>query len=210
MGSHARAGDMIISTARLIIRPLQRADLDALAAWPQFTDPLDQSWNWAQQAQANGTTDLLFFTHATNRTRHEWAITRVDQVIGYLGIRTINEGERSARLGIGLAAPFVGQGYGLEALRGFGDAYFGALNFDRLLLDVHAHNTRALRLYERLGFQIVRTFWQPTGSPHDFQFLAAPQYATIREHFRQEDQQMLVRCVAMLLTADAWRTSTGS
>jgi RimJ/RimL family protein N-acetyltransferase len=46
-----------------------------------------------------------------------------------------------------------GKGYGSEAMRLMLDYGFGILNLHRIELDVFAFNERAIRAYEKLGFQ---------------------------------------------------------
>lgn len=196
---------MIITSERLVLRPWQRADLDALAALPPFTDPLDESANWPHALAKNGTADLFFFGRSADSQRREWTITTRDgAVIGHLGIRNIEPEAGSARLGIGLGAPFIGQGYGREALTSFLAAFFGPLRLQRLLLDVRGHNLRARRLYEQLGFRSTGTFWQLLG-PAETSALDAPPYAALRDEFRREAGQVLARCIEMTLAADEWQ-----
>lgn len=170
-----------------------------MAAWPPFENPLNGAWNWPRELERLGTIDLFFLIRATNKQRREWTITCQGGVIGYLSIREIDRARRSSRLGIGLGASFVGQGYGTEALRAFVAAYFGALEFRLLKLDVAAHNLRAQRSYKRLGFREVGQRWQDDGAADDFTFLSAPCYDTIRDHFDVRDGRMFVRTLEMEL-----------
>lgn len=192
---------MIITTERLVLRPLQRDDLRAMARWPRFTDPLDLVWNWPQQLHENGTADLFWWSRALDNRRREWAILHENQVIGYLSLRDINEVERSGWLGIGFGAPYVGQGYGAEALRMFVQVCFGQLALHTLQLDVAAHNGRARRLYDRLGFRAARSWWQDAGLARDFTFLATAEYAAIRPYFRAAGLRMQMQVITMALAA---------
>jgi len=183
----------------LLVRPLQHADLLAMAAWPPFADPLDRAWNWPQELARLGSLDLFFVMRANNPRRREWAITRASDVIGYLGIRDIDRAARSSRLGIGLGAPYVGRGYGTEALSAFVGQYFGALEFRVLRLDVAAHNLRARHLYERLGFRELGQRWQDDGAAEDWAFLSASRYDALREHFDPRGGRMFARTIEMEL-----------
>ncbi|HEY0607674.1 MAG TPA: GNAT family N-acetyltransferase [Herpetosiphonaceae bacterium] len=204
---------MIIRTPRLVLRPMQREDLDAMAAWPRYPDPLDEIFNWPQMIHGNGTADLFFVTRSADPRRREWTILATpkghpaptgDMVIGHLGIRDIQPRPHSARLGIGLGLPYTGQGYGEEALRGFLDAFFGPLRFTRLYLDVSLHNTRALRLYRRLGFRELSTFWSELGPAEEHAYLDDPHYDSIREYLRWSAATVYMRYAAMVLDAKEW------
>lgn len=196
---------MIITTPRLVVRPMQREDLDAMADWPRYPDPLDEVYNWPRLLRENGTTDLFFLTRASDHRRREWTILTADgSAIGHLGIRDIQPRPHSARLGIGLGFPYIGQGYGEEALRGFLDAFFGPLRFARLYLDVSLHNTRALRLYRRLGFRELSTFWHDLGPADEYDYLDEQRYDPIREYIRWSAATVYMRYAAMVLYAGDW------
>lgn len=195
---------MIITTDRLVIRPWRRADLDAMAAWPRYPDPLDAVWNWPHVLVAQGTADFFFFGRDTDPTRREWTIVQADQVIGQLGLRQINRAAGSARIGIALGLPYIGQGYGAEALSAFGNAFFGPLGFRRMLLDVRAYNQRALRLYAKLGFREIAQFWYEAGPPEEWAFLDQPRYNSVRNCFRWTNHSVLVQHLELSLDAADW------
>ena len=197
---------MILRTKRLIVRPWQRADLDRMAEWPRFPDPLDAVWNWPQLLQSHGTADLFFLARAHDPCRQEWTITtQAKEVIGHLGIRAIQHAKRVAQLGIGLGYPYLQQGYGTEALRAFLPAFFGAMGFHTLGLEVAAYNARARHVYHQLGFREVGAGWHPIGSSSDFGFLSAPAYAAVRPLFREDGATMLALSSKMMLTAPDWQ-----
>ena len=87
---------MIITSPRLVLRPWQRRDLDALADLPPYPDPLDDDWNWPHALRANGTADFFFLGRSCDPNRAEWTITLPsEQIIGHLGIRDIDRDTRS-------------------------------------------------------------------------------------------------------------------
>jgi len=59
---------------------------------------------------------------------------------------------RGTKLGIQVAAPYRGKGYGSEAIDWTLDWAFKFAGFHRVTLETHGFNDRAQRLYERLGF----------------------------------------------------------
>jgi RimJ/RimL family protein N-acetyltransferase len=84
---------------------------------------------------------------------HIVAIDACGEVVGWCDIvRDSREGFRhSGRLGIGLVPPCRGAGLG----RGFAETAVRAAwerGLERIALEVFASNTRAIALYERLGF----------------------------------------------------------
>jgi RimJ/RimL family protein N-acetyltransferase len=195
---------MIITTPRLTLRPLRRDDIEAMAQWRRQPDPLDEAWNWPHTLQAAGTTDLWFAIYTLDDRRREWAIVRENAIIGHIGLRQIDEAERSARLGMLLGCTFRGQGYGDETLRGFLDAFFGPLGFSLLRLDVAAYNVVALRLYERIGFRRTGTLWHPLDLL-DPAVLADPRYNPIRQYLRHNEHGVAAHHITMELRREGWR-----
>lgn len=194
------ANDLTLTTPRLILRPWQRQDLDKMAQWPAFPDPLDRMWDWPRLLQDQQMLGILWFTRGLDPTRTEWTITQHDSTVtGYLSLRDIDHAKRSSWLGLGFGAPYIGQGYGSEAMQALLAWYFGQLGFAELRLDVARHNTRALHLYQRLGFQKVRDFWQAPDLPQDWSFLSAPRYDEIRHLFRWGQDGIYMQCVEMEL-----------
>jgi RimJ/RimL family protein N-acetyltransferase len=80
---------------------------------------------------------------------------RADQVIGYVQLTggTLRRSRATAYLAIGVLNHAAGRGTGTELLRQ-AQAWAAARGLHRLELTVMAHNTRAIRLYERTGFTV--------------------------------------------------------
>ena len=197
---------MVIRTARLLIRPLERADVDAIYALRPHTDPLLLRYNPpAEEAKADR--DLWFALRTGDPARREFAIlTAPGQFIGRIGLREM-DGQGCARLGISLGADFVDRGYGTEALAGWLDWYFGEGGFARLVLDVLSLNTRAIRVYDKLGFKRGREFCLEADQT-TLDFLAAPSSAPLRKFFRHENGKVLVPFYEMELTREDWRAAS--
>ena len=81
------------------------------------------------------------------------AVTHDERVVGWCDIvRVPLEGFRhTGRLGMGLLAPYRGQGIGRRLAEAAIEAARGA-GMERIELEVLASNTAAVKLYERLGF----------------------------------------------------------
>lgn len=76
------------------------------------------------------------------------------RLIGSCELRLGQSAHRAAEVGIGILGPENhGKGYGTEAIRLLLEYGFGALNLNRIELKVFANNPRAIRCYEKCGFQ---------------------------------------------------------
>ncbi|MHB1651957.1 MAG: GNAT family N-acetyltransferase [Desulfitobacteriaceae bacterium] len=147
---------------KTFLRPLEEEDLDSLYSWYN-----DQEVNYWANAGWPLTTMLDKNTVAARyldtgeapigvQYEYRFAILNEEKVIiGYLGFREMNVPSRSATVFINIGDKgFWGRGYGTDALLSFVHYLFGQWNFHRLHLDTWDGNTRAIKTYEKVGFQI--------------------------------------------------------
>ncbi len=190
----------VLRGERVNLRAWQRGDNLAQELWPRYTDPFSSLWNLSSNVYFD---DLV--TQRWSVQRYVWAIEdRARRMIGRISLREIDQEFNSARLGISLAQPYVGQGLGSEALAIFLDHYFGPLDFARLALDVAAFNLRAVRAYEQLGFIYLESEWRSAGRDSSLRLLDDPHYADLLPFFRRNRFETLVEFYEMLLTRDDW------
>jgi RimJ/RimL family protein N-acetyltransferase len=75
--------------------------------------------------------------------------------IGSCGFHDIDARSRAGEVGIMIGAPdYWGQGYGTDAMQTLVAWGFYTLNLNRVFLRVFADNARAIRCYEKVGFQV--------------------------------------------------------
>jgi diamine N-acetyltransferase len=194
---------MQINTPRLIIRPLQRADVDAIAIWQPFTDPLLAQYNLLAH-ESTEERDQWFTGRTSDLTRREFAVTDISgQVVGRIGLREI-DGQQCARLGVMIGAEFIDRGYGSEALVNFLIWYFGEGGFARIVLDVAASNPRAVHVYNKLGFRKLMDRYELVDESA-VAFLDDPLYDDVRQYFRRENGQTWALFYEMELTHEEWQ-----
>jgi RimJ/RimL family protein N-acetyltransferase len=200
---------MWLQGALVTVRPLLRSDLDQMAAWRPYDDPLFADANWPHRTVGELN---RWYTRCSRDPRRLLCavVDRSGQLIGSITLRE-RDGLRSARLGITIGADFVDQGYGTEALDLFLDHYFGELAYEKLVLDVDGYNARAIRVYMKLGFVHVGQHERPIGRSKQWDFLEAPAYAGARRFFRRDwlGRRWLL-CYDMELTREAWSKRRGS
>ena len=187
---------------RVFIRSLQRQDLDIMETWSPSEDPLYRLFDWPICSPEHN--DLWFSHLIRDKTRVYYAIeNEKSDLIGRLSLREIYK-RRSARLGIGFGSPFVGQGYGTEALRVFLQYYFLTLRFEQMVLDVAAVNTRAIRCYLRCGFEKVNTDFVSLGSSEDISFLDDARYKHLARFFKIAGYSKQMLFYDMVLDRRKW------
>jgi RimJ/RimL family protein N-acetyltransferase len=156
--------DIVAVGKRVTIRPFTRDDVDAWQAWPDYDELLivgtsPRRLNQRQRSE--------WFAELTERQR-QIPFSIDDEhgtVIGRLFLRQVRREEGSAVLGIDLHPDKLGQRYGTEALGAFLPYFFTKMGFRRMLLSVAAHNTRARRSYESLGFHVIGSHWDAHPGP---------------------------------------------
>ncbi len=139
---------------RIYLRPLEMSDVPACLRW--INDP-------------EVTRTLMIYTPLNEIREREWferhykddreiilavALKANDQHVGNAGLHRIEWKNRQGELGI-----MIGErdewdkGYGSEAIELILRYGFERLNLHRIYLRVYANNPRAIRCYERAGFQ---------------------------------------------------------
>lgn len=130
--------------------------LDAEPAHPTGADTVAERW---QAIRAAGGFPFAVRT-----------LTDEPRLVGLVALDELLWPQRGAWLAMEIAPPDWGQGYGREALSLLLRFAFDELNLRRLSLTVFSYNDRAIRLYERLGFQregVFREFLVRDGRPYD-------------------------------------------
>lgn len=195
----------IIQGQRVRLRAWQRRDSLSQELWPRYNEPFSSLWNIPRA-----------FYYEDEGVRAGWSSQRcawaiedlLQRLIGRISLREIDQRRASARLGISLAQPYVSQGLGTEALTLFLDYYFDALGFDQLHLDVAAFNQRAVRCYERLGFEYIDSEWRSAGNDPSLRQLDDPQHRDLQSFFRRGRFETLVEFYEMSLNRAAWRAAS--
>ncbi|KIY65699.1 acyl-CoA N-acyltransferase [Cylindrobasidium torrendii FP15055 ss-10] len=95
---------------------------------------------WVQELITNKDTMVFIFR------------LRPDDVVGILDVNVLSAKNRNATFGIMISPKHWSKGYGTEVLTWLINYVFVELGLHWLALDVFASNTRAIRLYQRLGF----------------------------------------------------------
>ncbi|MEW9534038.1 GNAT family N-acetyltransferase [Microbispora sp. NPDC049125] len=140
---------------RVVLRPVAPEHVDGL--WDLVRDPETRRLT-GSQGEGDFTYEAAAAWYAT-RAGHD---DRLDLAIcdaasgAYVGEVVLNEldaGNLACNLRIALVGPRAyGKGYGTEALRLVLAHAFETVGLHRVGLEVYAFNTRALHVYEKIGF----------------------------------------------------------
>ena len=152
---------LVLSTARLIIRPFVAGDALAMAKVLGDADVMRFSDSGPlNEAEASNWLGEQVEAYSLSPDFGRWAIceTESGQAIGYV-VLTQDEGratERQAELGFRLARRSWGRGYATEAVKALVEDAFGAGRVDRLIGIVDPHNGASVRVLQKLGMSYVR------------------------------------------------------
>jgi RimJ/RimL family protein N-acetyltransferase len=168
---------MVLSTffygSRVRLTPLIQNDVPTLARWqgdseylrllaaePAFPKNEQQVGEWVREGQRGRDNFLLGI-----RTIQD------DELIGFIELGEVLWTHRNSWVAIGIGERgYWGQGYGHEAMGLALDFAFNELNLHRVQLTVYSYNERAIRMYEKLGFQregVYREFLLRDGQRYD-------------------------------------------
>lgn len=86
------------------------------------------------------------------------ALTEDNRHIGNCGLINIDNRSRRGQFWIYLSNQYIGQGFGKEVMKLILDYAFQSLNLNRVYLYVVSTNIRALKFYQKMGFEIEGTF----------------------------------------------------
>lgn len=144
---------------RIRIRRAQPDEAEARSRW--FANPTVTEYLPLAGERILPLADVIAFLEKASRDDDPNVSTRIEllsgRLIGCGGLRNIVRGE-SAEISVVIGEPDVwGLGYGAEAMAlrlGFG---FDQLQLEKIRLVVRTENTRAVRLFARLGFVVVES-----------------------------------------------------
>lgn len=151
----------ILETPRLLLRPLTLAHLPFLVRWeadPVLRDLNDDDASPAPPAETEATIrgwlrpgrdDIIpFGIH----NRSDGAC------IGWCMLAAVDRSAEECRVGLTIGDRGLwGRGLGMEVLTALVDHAFVALAMRRVVGEVHAFNTRSIRLLDRSGFRVLHT-----------------------------------------------------
>lgn len=165
----------MLEAPRLILRALEREDLDTLYRWWNDAD----LWRLVgSRPRVSGREDVeAWFEAELGKESPEqgrtWAIALKDgTLLGTLWYGSYDPVDRHTTVGLFLGeASTRGQGYGTEAMRALLDYLFRDLGLNKVRLLVEVGNDPARRCYTKLGFAtegLLRQHRFYGGSFHDF------------------------------------------
>jgi RimJ/RimL family protein N-acetyltransferase len=140
----------------LTLRPIRASDSDHV--WESVTDAEGMRLVGETRQPSREEVDAWCAAAATVPDRVDLAITLAgdpnDEYLGEIALEDVDEAVRSADLRLVMRPGYRGRGYGTEAIQLVLGLAFDGLGLHRVGLSVLSINSRALSLYENLGFRV--------------------------------------------------------
>ncbi len=144
----------MIRGKKVRLRAIEREDLPRYIVW--LNDPEVMEYFGLYQPSSLEDEEAWYATQRSDTSVMNFAIEtlREGQHIGGCGFSHIDHRNRSAECGLFIGEKSLwNQGLGTDSLQALVDYGFRQLNFHRIYLRVFAENRRAIRSYEKVGFQ---------------------------------------------------------
>ncbi|WP_311525691.1 GNAT family N-acetyltransferase [uncultured Parvimonas sp.] len=147
--------NFLIEDEDIKIKKFEKSDLKSFKNFSPYEDILLTDYN------------LCFLTDSEiknwekrikSKKNNYFACFLKDILIGYVSISRVSFFNSNFELSLSLDAKYSSKGYGFKVLRLFLEYYFE--NFDKysIWLNVNAFNQRAIKLYEKIGFEKISEF----------------------------------------------------
>jgi RimJ/RimL family protein N-acetyltransferase len=162
----------MLSGERVVLRPIERADLPRLRELLEDLDVAVLSDVGPVVPVSLAGYEARFDEQAADppKDQRSFAIEADGQVIGACDLHRIDHFNQRCELGIALGRDYWGKGFGQDAVRTLVDYAFSHLNMNRVSLQVLADDPRAIGAYRKVGFVEEGRLRQPAwvqGGFHD-------------------------------------------
>lgn len=146
---------------RVELKPIQREHLQKIVEWRN--DPEVSYWAMGSNPLYEFTSaeeaEKSFSYHVENTSKldaYTFAIySDNDEFIGTVDYRDVDRIKRSCTIGISIGEKnYWGKGYGSDAIMVLVDYIFKRLNLRRIQLDTWSGNERAIKSFQKCGFEI--------------------------------------------------------
>lgn len=137
----------------LVLRPIRSDDADAM--WDMLTDPEGARLTGTTRVFSHEEIDAWCASRETAQGRYDFAITALgdDEYRGEIVLSDVDEDVLSAGLRLSMRPAYRGRGYGTESIELVLGFAFDGLGLHRVELEALSINTRAISLYENIGFR---------------------------------------------------------
>jgi RimJ/RimL family protein N-acetyltransferase len=187
-------GATTMNQARVQLRSVRESDLPDYVRW--FNDPEVTQFTAMESGNITLEGEREWFAGISDPDTpgRTWAIEAGGRHVGNCALRPRGEpNQENASLGIAIGDKTAwGQGYGTAATREALRIGFDEMGLHRIELTAFGPNARAIRCYEKCGFQYVSSHYEEAGSDGSLAFLKDDAYRDIRQFFKKKNGRNVV------------------
>ena len=145
---------MSITGKKVRLRAIERSDIPAFVRW--LNDPEVTQYLVAYMPMSLAQEERWFESQLEQRDQFVLGVETLDgKLIGNLALAHIDWKNRRAGMGVMLGEKeYWGQGYGTDAITTLLGFAFNLMNLHTVHLTTYEYNKRAIRCYEKCGFQL--------------------------------------------------------
>ncbi|TFH72962.1 GNAT family N-acetyltransferase [Cellulomonas sp. HD19AZ1] len=137
----------------IVLRPVRADDADAM--WDMLDDAEGNRLTGTTRTFTRAEVDAWCASREAAQGRFDFAVTvdGDDEFRGEIVLSDVDEDVRCASLRLSMRPVYRGRGYGTEAIELVLEFAFEGLGLHRVELEALSINTRAVSLYENIGFR---------------------------------------------------------
>lgn len=138
----------------IVLRPVRADDVEAM--WDMLSDPEGNRLTGTTRTFTHEEVEAWCASREAAEGRYDFAVTAngSDEYRGEIVLNDVDEDVRCAGLRLAMRPAYRGRGYGTEAIELVLGFAFDGLGMHRVELEALSINTRAVSLYENIGFRV--------------------------------------------------------
>lgn len=158
--------NLILETERLLLRPLELSDAEAM--FEMDKNPEVHKYLWQNPSKKiEESIEVIEYVNKqyveNNIGRFATILKETDEFIGWTGIKYIDDHEENGNTnfydyGYRLAEPFWNKGYATEASRAWLDYGFNQMNIKVMNAYTHAENGASNHILQKIGMHFVENY----------------------------------------------------
>ena len=162
---------LILETARLLLRPLELSDAEAMFAMDN--NPEVHKYLWQNPTQTiEETIQIITYVQSqyskNNIGRFATILKETNEFIGWTGIKYIDDHIENGNTnfydyGYRLHEKFWGKGYATEASYAWLDFGFNQMNIDKMNAYTHAQNGASNHILQKIGMNCMEDYFDKDG-----------------------------------------------
>jgi len=156
----------ILETPRLILRPLELSDAEALFELNKNPEVHKYLWQTPEKEIEESIKVIEYVQKQykeNNIGRFATVLKETDEFIGWTGIKFVNDHVENGNTnffdyGYRLAEPFWNKGYATEATQFWLDYGFNVMNIEKMHAYTHAQNGASNHILEKAGMSLMEDY----------------------------------------------------